>query len=215
MIARLILMISLAICYLKKSVVYICSFILVSKTDRNCISTINLMGMLPIGRSSIYLEDSMELIQDKNKSGTSIINPSAVFKRIFSGSSKINLTWNTYSLVGFMKYLEGKDISNLSNKNIRKACIDYIIFNNSHNNYGDGQFFEIYENRRQTDLNELLSCLTLYECEVQYLKSGSDFYEGDEYFQYCEECEEKLSSDQGCISLQIEGRILCNSCFTY
>jgi len=107
----------------------------------------------------------------------------------------------------------GHDYAMSSISCLRSSVLDFIIQKVNQSDYGASCNYELFEERRQDKLRELLSVLSLTEEESNYFKDKTDFIE--EFCPYemiCEECGKEDSTFASAKSLQMEGLELCSNC---
>lgn len=144
------------------------------------------------------------------------LETSYVFKDIFGASTlsnEIRSMWNIFSLSEFQKYIADNHITSVSVCDARKSCIDYIVQTTFKNSYGSGQHYELYEERRQDDLNAIIDLIDLTDDEMKYFKDKSEHCDDFQSFCVkCEDCGSEVSPYEDAQSLSMESQSLCYSC---
>lgn len=127
--------------------------------------------------------------------------------------------WVNISLQAWVNYVSN-ELSNIANEstiNLDKYFVDFLVNKIFDADYKAGCFYEVYERRRQDEIEEILSTLNLNDNEVALFKSNVEYIDKTSSNpSICEDCGIEFPSESGHIiqSLAIEGKELCQRCFT-
>tara|TARA_Y100000588_G_C13984204_1_gene808594 strand:- start:397 stop:876 length:480 start_codon:yes stop_codon:yes gene_type:complete len=131
-------------------------------------------------------------------------------------SEEFHGMWVSITLDEWLSYAKEKslfDATCILTTNVKKHFCDFLIKKIYDCCYGSGSYYEIYEQRRQEEIEIFLSKLHLSENATIYFKEKVE-YIGDfcSFSSKCEQCEEEVSPKIIAMSLQVDGKELCTSC---
>lgn len=131
-------------------------------------------------------------------------------------SKEFHGMWVSITLDEWLSYAKEKslfDATCILTTNFKKHFSDFLIEKINNCSYGSGSYYEIYEQRRQEEIELFLSKLHLRENAAIYFKEKVEYIEDfGSFTSKCEHCEKDVSPKIIAMSLQIEGEVLCTSC---
>lgn len=126
--------------------------------------------------------------------------------------------WVCITLDEWLSYAKEKSLFEatcLLTTNFKKHFFDFLIEKINVCGYGAGNFYEIYEQRRQEEIEIFLSNINLSDNEITDFKKNVDYVEDNgSFLSKCEFCDIDIPNGNIHLSLQLEGKILCNSCLS-
>lgn len=125
--------------------------------------------------------------------------------------------WVSVSLHEWIVYLEQKVCVNhslMTDEWLRHEFLNFIIQALDNCSYGAGCNYELYEERKQDDIQFFLSTLLLTPEESRYVKQESGYIDDfSPYVMICSKCGNEDAAIASAKSLQREGIELCTQCF--
>jgi len=141
---------------------------------------------------------------------------SSVFNSIFNTKStpdEFNSLATCFSSSDLNQYLSRIDSDLSSQNNARIHCIEYLIEKINKCKYGAGEHYELYKERKQDDLEYLISNLSLSSSELKHFKDQTYYDDNfNPYVTECEMCECEVSPYEDAKSTQMETKSLCSLC---
>ena len=124
--------------------------------------------------------------------------------------------WVTVSFEEWKTHLKKKALDNkliTSVSCLKLEFLDFVIEKIKHNRYGASCDYELFEQRRQEEIELFLSDFTLTAEESAYFKERVGFIEDfSPYATFCSDCDGEVSAFASAKSLQMEGVELCSHC---
>jgi len=129
-------------------------------------------------------------------------------------AESIDGTWNEFSLNDWVLNVENQKPDDSYNPQcLRVALLDYFIEKANKCTYGASCDYELFEERKQAEIETLLLTLSLSDDKKRIFKEKTGFIEeSSPYEMICEKCGTKDSAFASAKSIEIEAMELCKGC---
>lgn len=130
--------------------------------------------------------------------------------------TKVNGGWVSLELDGWLSFANNQSINHAATGSLSDLTLCFLDFLKEKINdggYGAGCHYELYEERRQEEIEIFLAKLNLTDEESRYFKKKIEYIDNfTSFMSPCNDCENEVSPHESAMSLQMEGEDLCSIC---